>query len=112
MQENRITVEDAIRTFDALVPNKLSDDVKIGWLNEVEGRVQCEILGVAAEDFAPVESGGDGLSEPRAYARAYTLYLAAMAEMTFGNKEKSDAFASEFESAINGYAKYYIRNRK
>ena len=36
-------VRELLEALDATRPNELSDALKLRWINDVEGRVQCEI---------------------------------------------------------------------
>ena len=109
MKENMITVGEVLETVDALVENSVPDSVKIGWINELELKVQSEIF--RSSDVRMVKSEGDVLSVPRAFARAYSLYLKAMIELYRGDEKAYDVADKEFKSAYTDYAKYFLRTR-
>ena len=104
-------VERIILTLDEMKENSVSEEVKIVWLNEVEGRVECEIRGKKPEEFVPLTSGEDTLSLPEPYSRAYLLYLCAMIAFAKGEYELYSKGIIDYETAFSEYARYYIRSR-
>ena len=106
-----MTVGKLISVFDAIKENGATDDVKLVWLNEVEGRIAFEIHKKKAEEFKALVSSEDTLMLPEPYSRMYILYLAAM--ISFSNKEYSfySKLIAEYENVFAEYARYVIRNR-
>ena len=104
-------VERLIATLDAIKANDQNDDTKLVWLNEVEGRVACEIQKKKAGEFTPLVSGNDDLTVTEPYSRIYVLYLVAMIAFAEGNYDLYNKTMYEYESAFSEYARYVIRNR-
>ena len=107
-----MTLEQMLTLTDASVKNEQSEEVKISWIREVEGRILSEIHRVPLEDITLPQSNDVELVLPESYARVYLLYITAMIEFTKGNYSAYEQIYHEFESALAMYAKYYIRNRK
>ncbi len=106
-----MTVKQLLTLFDETYPNQLSDELKIRWINDVEGRVQCELCGIPAKDFRPVVDEEDPLSIPDPFTSAYLLYLTAMKELSKNYYESYAKAMKEYETALHTYGKYRIRSR-
>lgn len=106
-----MTVEKILEAFDAFKENNFSDQVKIAWLCDVEGRVLCEIQKMSPDSVTLPKGSDDILAVPESYSRVYLLYLAAMAELSRGHNDAYAVLFREFEAALSVYAKYYIRTR-
>lgn len=100
-----------LEAFDAFKENSLSDQIKITWIGDVEGRVLCEIHKMSPDAITLPKGSDDTLTVPEGYSRVYLLYLAAMAELSLGHNDEYAVLFREFESALSIYAKYYIRTR-
>ena len=107
----KMKVERIIATLDAIKENKLTDETKLVWINEVEGRVECEIRKKKATEYRNIVGRNDELSVPEPYSRIYILYLAAMIAFTRGEYDLYGRTLIEYETAFSEYAKYVIRNR-
>ena len=106
-----MTLEQLLTLVDASKPNEQSDEVKISWIRDVEGRVLSEIHGIPMDKISLPNSDGDILTLPETYARVYVLYIAAMIEFFSKNYTGYTHLAREFESALAMYARYFIRTR-
>lgn len=104
-------VERLIATVDAIKENDVNDDTKLIWINEVEGRVACEIHKKNALEYRNIISINDELSIHEPYSRIYMLYLIAMIAFTKGEYDLYSRTTVEYEAAFSEYAKYVIRNR-
>lgn len=108
---DKIKVGEILEAFDGSVTNSLCDTVKLAWVNDVEGRVCCEILGLSPSDAKSVRGGEDTLCVPRAYSGMYYAYLCAMTALSKGNTYEYSVWKKEYESAYLNYAKRCIRER-
>ena len=104
-------VEKIISIVDSIKKNDLSDDAKIVWLNEAEGRIAFEILKMKPDEFRPLASGEDELLAPEPYSKIYTLYIGAMIAFFKGDYNLYNRAVAEYENAFSEYARYVIRNR-
>ena len=100
-----------ISLVDELKENDINDEAKLFWLNEVEGRVNGEILKREPCQIQELVSLEDELSIPMPYSRMYVLYLHAMIAFWNGNYDTYFTIISEFEKVISEYSRYFIRNR-
>ncbi|MBE6647344.1 MAG: hypothetical protein E7611_06910 [Ruminococcaceae bacterium] len=104
-------VEKIISIVDAVKTNSVNDDTKLAWINDVEGRVACEIHKKSADEFKSLVNGEEELSIPEPYSRMYTLYLIAMIALVQGEFDLHSKAFTEYELAFSEYARYSIRNR-
>ena len=106
-----MTVCEIIKVVDSLKANTLDDEIKLGWINEVEGRLFCEVNKGSHKDFTPLRSLSDTVAVSEPYSRMYVLYLVAMIAFSLGKYETFSSSMGEFERAVGEYARYVIRNR-
>ena len=100
-----------IAMVDELRENEVSDEMKLFWLNEVEGRVKSEIFKAKPEEIAPLVSFGDAVAVKEPYSRIYILYLDAMMLFCKGEYDSYFTVLSEYERAFSEYSKHQIRCR-
>ena len=107
-----MTVEKILILTDSQTPNELSEEVKIGWICDVEGRILTEIYKRDADKLSLPRKGSDILTLPDAYAKIYLLYISAMVEFSKGNYGAFSQINAEFERNLAIFARYYIRQRR
>lgn len=83
-----LTVLEAIQKADMTTPNAFSPEVKVEWLNEVEGMVQTQVLLFAPEEIITYEFDADTdtvllVAEP--HSKLYPSYLRAMMDFASGD---------------------------
>lgn len=106
-----MTVRKVIELADSVKPNDMVDDVKIGWIGQIEGMVLCEILGKHPEKVVLPQWDEDELAIPEAYSRIYLLHVIAMMELVAGNSEIYSQLCIERDAMLKSYAKYVLRSR-
>lgn len=107
----KMRVDEILSIADSLKENEISEELKMHWLNEVEGRVHCEINKFPAENFEKISTTLHELSIPMPYSKIYLTYLLAM--MSFASKEY-DLYADiymKYEREFSDYAKLCLRER-
>lgn len=104
-------VREVLEMLDEIKQNEITDRVKTNWINNVEGRVQCEMLGKTPENFKPVMGEDEDLTVPDAYSSIYILYLSAMIELCAGNIDRYGKYYDRFEKEMGVFAKKLIRER-
>lgn len=104
-------VDEILSIADTLKENQISEEIKLQWLNDVEGRVHCEILGKAPEDFVTLKTTKDELSVPMPYARVYLNYILAMMAFIMKEYELYTDVMLRYERDFSKYAKYCLRSR-
>lgn len=103
-------LREVIERVDATRANDVSEEMKTRWVNEVEGRVQCEVHRLPPVKVRFAKSGEDELCVPDPYAKLYTIYLVAMLEFSAGNYGDFIRLMTEFEKDLELYAKWVVRN--
>lgn len=103
-------VRELLETVDAIKENEISDVLKYRWINDVEGRVLCEIHKLSPSAVKTVISEDDVLSVPEPYTVLYVLFLVSMIEFARGNYSNYSRLSVEFEKSLEIYAKWFIRN--
>ena len=106
-----MTVKKLLEQVDHVKENEVCDEVKIGWIGDLDGRVQCELLKRNDDELTLPVGEEDELSVPDAYCGVYLLYLIAMIELSLGNYDAYIKLIKEHEYALEIYAKHIIRTR-
>ena len=109
--EVNMRVDEILSTADTLKENGISEEIKLQWLNDVEGRVHCEIMGKASEDFVALKTTKDELSIPIPYANVYLNYILAMMAFIMKEYELYTDLTLKYERNFSEYAKYCLRKR-
>lgn len=104
-------VEEILMTVDAIKENVLCDEIKFEKLNDVEGRVFCEIMKKDPCDYEKIVSVTQELSVPIPYSKMYVLYLTAFIAFAQGDYDTYKNIMSEYETAFCEYAAHCIRTR-
>lgn len=100
-----------ISIIDELKENVINDEIKLAWLNEVEGRVNIEIHKREPEKQKVLVSLSDDVSVPEPFSRMYVLYLHAMIAFWEGNYDAFSTIFVEFEKVLTEYSRFLIRSR-
>ena len=106
-----MNIQGILSIADSLKSNQINEELKIHWLNDVEGRVQCEILKSYPKSFSGFTTMKQELSVPAPYTRMYISYLLAM--IAFAEKEY-DLYTDlmmRYENEFSEYAKFCLRTR-
>ncbi len=104
-------VDELIALADGLKNNDLSVDLKLRWINDVEGRVHCEIKGLAPGEHLDIMTTEQEISVPMPYAKMYLSYIIAMIAFSKGEYELYSDLMMKHERDFCDYAKFCIRNR-
>jgi len=104
-------VDEILSIADTLKENAISEEIKLQWLNDVEGRVHCEIFKQSSEDFVTLKTTKDELSVPMPYARVYLNYILAMMAFIMKEYELYTDVMLRYERDFSEYAKYCLRSR-
>ena len=106
-----MTVRELLSLADAAKPNELGDDLKLRWINDVEGRIECEIHKRPISEFKSVLGEDDVLCVPDSHSGLYLPYLLSMIAFAGADYEAYSRASVDFETALHAYAKFYIRNK-
>lgn len=105
-----MVARELLEIVDAMKENDVPDQLKFIWINEIEGRVHCEIFKKSPESFKSIVSEDDILTVPDPYVSLYMLYLVSMIEFVQGDYANFAKLTVEFEKSLSIFAKWYIRN--
>jgi hypothetical protein len=104
-------VREMLELIDSAKENQASEGAKITWLNDVEGKVACEIFKKAPQELVGLEGEESELSVPDAYSGVYLLYVLAMIELSKGHYDDYVKIRGCFDNEFKTYAKQVIRSR-
>lgn len=111
-----MTIQQAITRTDSLKPNQYSDEQKIEWLSELDGRIMEEIISPRSGEKTSAFKGynkdtdtNTQLLAEEPYSRLYVLYLCS--QIDFGNAEytRYNNSAMAFNEAYESFFGYYNR---
>lgn len=112
----KTTIQRVVQHVDSVKPNKYDDAQKIGWLNELEGRIYNELLkkhegfeDVTFEGYDENTPGGTELLIQGSYSDVYIKWL--MCQIDFHNAEilRYNGSATMFNSAWADLANWINR---
>lgn len=105
-----MTVGEAIRYTDTIRKNHFSARQKVAWLNQIEGRIQTEILGIGPGNLVLYETEQDrdtDLILRAPYYRIYPWYLMAMMDLLRGNGEGFANASAIVEAYVADFRRHY-----
>ena len=89
----------------------IPDDVKIGWIGQLDGQIRCEILHEDPQKVTLPTWEEDDLCVPDAYCSVYYYHVLAMSELLTGSQSDYKRMCDVRDEALNMYAKSVIRAR-
>ena len=104
-------ISEIVSIADSLTPNEISEEVKLHWINDVEGRIHCEILKFSPKSYMKLTGMKQELMVPMPYARIYVGYILAMAAFTKKEYDLYSDLMMRYERDFSEYAKYCLRSR-
>ncbi len=107
-----MTVKEIIEYTDKLKPNSFENDIKLSWINQVEGMVQSEINKAPLESIRILESENDTVSVKHPYSQIYSFYIVSMIDFFSGNFTGYENSSAVYNDAMKLYAKYVSRGAK
>ena len=105
-----MTIAKAIERADELRPNPFSEEQKIRWLSELDGKIAREVL--ENKDFSGYDYAHDSEAElilEEAYCDIYLFYLAAMIDFFSRDYTEYNNSMLMFNEAFSGFLKAYKR---
>lgn len=107
-----MTIAKILSLFDRLVPNQIDDEIKKGWLSDLDGQVFEEII-KPREDaprqlFERYEDLWAELLAPEPYAMdLYCSYLKTKLYLEYNESDKYNQSADIFEAAMQNFRNWY-----
>ena len=89
----------------------IPDEVKIGWIGQIDGQIRCEVLGEDPGTVALPKWEEDELAVPDAYCAVYYYYCLAMSSLLVGDDMNYNRTIKLFNDTYDLYAKSVIRSR-
>lgn len=106
------TLAGVIAEVDAVKPNAFDNDTKTRWLNEVEGRVQTDVMLLAGPDVLQYDYDRCGdwtlLVDPP-HDKLYGAYLTARIDYANGEYEKYQNTMQMFNTFWSEFVRWYAR---
>lgn len=106
-----MTVNDLLHTVRAAKATAQSDAMLIQYLNEIEGRAQTDVMGIAPEDTVEHSNGYEILLIPAPHDKLYIYYLMAMVDFGDGEYQKYQNELEMANTAFSEWAKWWQRTR-
>lgn len=105
-------LKNVISRVNGMKPNAFSNEVKTGWVNELENMVQTEIFLLAPEEMVEYtweENAESELLIRAPYSKLYWIYLSAMIDFTHGEYDKYSQTMQMFNAWLQEYQIWYAR---
>lgn len=112
-----MTIAEALALVDEVKPNQWSEERKIGWLNELDGRVNAEVIATHERDantpqYQPytMETDQDTvLLIPDPYSEAYRWYLEMQIDLANNELKKHNNSMTMFSLKWGDFTRMYNR---
>jgi hypothetical protein len=104
-------IRDVIGFVDDIKPNAFGDEVKVGWLSSVEGRVMADVLLLAQGEFVlPFVCPGDlgvRLLVSSPHDDLYGFWLLAQVDFANGEFDRYANSYAMFNAAWDNFARWF-----
>ena len=108
-----MTLKSAIDYIDSIRPNAFTDEQKTMWINEIEGKVQSEILLFAPSQMISYSYQNDMDTELLAappHDNVYTSYLCAMLDFAHAEYNRYNNSMQLFNANFNEYMRWFAKH--
>ena len=110
-----MTIKELIEYVDEIRPNSYSSKTKSVWINEIEGAVQTEIMGIYPAVVARYDAKDDENTEllvKAPHAKLYAWYMIAMMDLvSLGGADYENSYRV-FNTFWEEYARWYLRTHR
>ena len=104
-----MTVKEIIEYTDKLRPNGFDNEMKMHWIDQVEGLIQSEIFRIPLEEIKSIKGEGDTLIVKHPYSSVYSLYIISMLDLFSGDATRYSNSSKAYNLALKSYAKLVAR---
>lgn len=112
-----MTILEAIKTADDLYPNDYSNDSKLRWLSDFDGKVWRDVIlthhgyhGCKMPDYNDkTDIASTELLIPAPYTFVYPLYIKMMIHMSDGEVERHKNSVEQWQTAYTEFTNWYNR---
>lgn len=108
-----MTIKEAIQIADDMRPNALSDDIKLRWINELEGKVQTDVFLLAPAEIISYNLEDDAEKEllvAPPHDKIYYEYLAARIDYANGDYSDYNATIEMFNSFWREFVAWFANS--
>ena len=110
-----MTIKELIDYVGEIRPNSYGNQTKMVWINEIEGAVQTEIMGIYPADLMSYDANTDLDTEllvKAPHAKLYAWYVVAMMDLvSMGDAAYENSYRI-FNNFWNEYARWYLRTHR
>ena len=108
-----MTVSELIAYVDSVKPNAFSDSDKLVWLNEIEARIQTEVMlrwqGEMEQYALPEDKDTELLLSPP-HTEVYRYWLQAMIDFENGEYDKYQNTSGMFNTAWSAFVAWFAES--
>ena len=110
-----MTIKELIDYVGEIRPNSYGNQTKMVWINEIEGAVQTEIMGIYPADLMSYDAQTDLDTEllvKAPHAKLYAWYVVAMMDLiSMGDAAYENSYRI-FNKFWDEYARWYLRTHR
>ena len=110
-----MTIKELINYVGEIRPNSYGNQTMTVWVNEIEGAVQTEIMGLYPADLVQYDAKNDMDTEllvKAPHAKLYAWYVIAMMDLvTMGDAAYENSYRI-FNTFWEEYARWYLRTHR
>ena len=110
-----MTIKELIDYVGEIRPNSFGNQTKMVWINEIEGAVQTEIMGIYPADLMSYDAQTDLDTEllvKAPHAKLYAWYVVAMMDLvSMGDAAYENSYRI-FNKFWDEYARWYLRTHR
>ena len=110
-----MTIKQLFDYVDEVRPNSYGTGTKLIWINEIEGAVQTEVMGLCPADAKQYDGNTDldtALLVDAPYAKLYAWYVIAMIDLVTMGDAAYENSQRVFQKFWNEYARWYLRTHR
>lgn len=105
-------ISEVLARVKEVKPNPFSDDTLLNWLNDIEAKVQTEVLGRKPEGvdiYTLPEDLDTELTLPKPYDECYMLYVQAQIDFALQEFDTYNNTMLMYNTAFKEAKSYYVR---
>lgn len=105
-------LREVIEYASKIKPHSFDNETLTVWVNECEGHIQTEVIGIAPVDvisYSYDENAETELILTPPHSKLYGYYLVAMIDFAHGEYQKYENTMKMYNACLDEYAKWFIR---
>lgn len=100
-----MTINKTITQTDELRPNCVSAELKAAWVLALDGRLRTEVLSQPLAPLTYPEDADTELAAAEPYGELYTLWCAALLDLTAGDTVRYANTMAAFEQLLDAFSR-------